>query len=530
MNKSSDFAEKNNNSNNRTIMLCILDGWGERDGGDDNAIHQAHTPNWDRMIGEYPSSRLKASDLDVGLPDGQMGNSEVGHMNLGAGRIVMQDLPLIDQAIQDATLQEIPALVELIMRLKESKGVCHLVGLTSPGGVHSHQNHLIALGEILNNKSIPSKLHAFMDGRDTSPLGGKKFITDIIKKTSKFPNFSIATITGRYWAMDRDNNWDRTERAYNAIAEAEGLHSDDPINAIQNSYDNGKTDEFMLPIIIGDYKGINDGDGILMFNFRSDRARQIISCFADPDFCSFKKVRNTNLIAQVTMTEYSSHISQYTSALFPQRELKKILGEVVSEAGLKQLRAAETEKYAHVTFFFNGGREKIFPKEERILVPSPKVETYDQQPEMSALELTNKIVNAIKSEKFDLIIANFANGDMVGHTGIYEAAVKAAETIDDCLKKLEEALIEVGGSMLITADHGNLEQMNDHQNNGPHTAHTLSPVPVIIVNPPKFVESLREGVLADVAPTLLQLLELRQPEEMTGTSLIIGKNSKNAFA
>jgi 2,3-bisphosphoglycerate-independent phosphoglycerate mutase len=369
-----------------------------------------------------------------------------------------------------------------------------------------------------------------MDGRDTAQSGGKKFMADIIERTSKLSNFSIVTITGRYWAMDRDNNWDRIEQTYNAIVEGDGLQADNPLSAIQTSYDGGKTDEFMLPNIISDYKGINDGDGILMFNFRSDRARQIISCFVDPDFCGFKKKRHIDLAAQVSMTEYSSHISQFTKALFPQRKLKKILGEVVSEAGLKQLRAAETEKYAHVTFFFNGGREQIYPKEERILVPSPKVETYDLKPEMSAHELTKQIVGAIEMESFDLIVANFANGDMVGHTGIFDAAVKAAEAIDGCLKSLEEALIRVGGTMLVTADHGNLEQMSDQQNNGPHTAHTLSPVPLIMVNPPDFVEGLREGVLADVSPTLLRLLGLRQPEEMTGNSLIVEKKTKNAPA
>ncbi len=530
MNKVSKNTINDNGSKRRPIMLCILDGWGERDGGDDNAIYHANTPNWDHMVTDYPTARLKASDLDVGLPKGQMGNSEVGHMNLGAGRIVLQDLPLIDQAVQDTTLGENPALIELITKLRKSNGTCHLLGLASPGGVHSHQNHLIALAEILNSKSIPSKLHAFMDGRDTAQSGGKKFMADIIKRTSKLSNFSIVTITGRYWAMDRDNNWDRIEQVYNAIVEGDGLQADNPLSAIQTSYDGGKTDEFMLPNVISDYKGINDGDGILMFNFRSDRARQIISCFVDPDFCGFKKKRHIDLAAQVSMTEYSSHISQFTKALFPQRKLKKILGEVVSEAGLKQLRAAETEKYAHVTFFFNGGREQIYPKEERILVPSPKVETYDLKPEMSAHELTKQIVDAIEMENFDLIVANFANGDMVGHTGIFDAAVKAAEAIDGCLKSLEEALIRVGGTMLVTADHGNLEQMSDQQNNGPHTAHTLSPVPLIIVNPPDFVEGLREGVLADVSPTLLRLLGLRQPEEMTGNSLIVEKKTKNAPA
>ena len=514
----------NNDQKRRPVMLCILDGWGERLGGDDNAIFHANTPNWDRMNIEYPRAKLKASDLDVGLPDGQMGNSEVGHMNLGAGRIVMQDLPLIDQAIQEKTLEENPALIEFISKLENNDGTCHLLGLVSPGGVHSHQNHLVALAEILDSKNIPIKLHAFMDGRDTAPSGGKKFLKDVIEQTSKLKGFSIATITGRFWAMDRDNNWDRIERAYMAIGDGDGIKAGNPLDAIQNSYEQGKTDEFMLPSVIRGYEGIKDGDAILMFNFRSDRARQIISCFVDPNFSDFKKKRDIDLVARVTMTEYSHNISQFTNVLFPQRKLTKILGEVVSEAGLKQLRAAETEKYAHVTFFFNGGRENIYPQEERILVPSPKVETYDLKPEMSANELTQRIIEAIDLEKFDLIVANFANGDMVGHTGIFGAAVKAAETIDSCLGKIEEALMKVGGTMLVTADHGNLEQMSNQENSEPHTAHTLCPVPVIIVNPPHFVAELSDGALADVSPTLLRLLNLQKPLEMTGTSLIIEKN------
>jgi 2,3-bisphosphoglycerate-independent phosphoglycerate mutase len=517
---------KNKSPKCRPIMLCILDGWGERKGGEDNAILHANTPNWDRMIANNPTTSLKASGLDVGLPNGQMGNSEVGHMNLGAGRIVLQDLPLINQSIQDASIKENSTLIELIKKLSVRNSTCHLIGLVSPGGVHSHQDHLIALSEILNTFDIPVKLHAFLDGRDTAQSGGKDFMENVIARTSKLSNFSIATIVGRYWAMDRDNNWDRIEQAYNAIAEGAGLPNESPLDAIQTSYNDGKTDEFMPPYVIGDYRGVNDGDGILMFNFRSDRARQITSCFVDPDFCNFQKKRNIVLAAQVSMTEYSSHISQFTKTLFPKRPLNKLLGEVVSNAGLTQLRAAETEKYAHVTFFFNGGREKLYSGEQRILVPSPKIKTYDLQPEMSAYELTTLLVNAIKTKKFDLIVANFANGDMVGHTGIFDAAKKAAETIDACLKNIEEAILKVGGTMLITADHGNLEQMSDQQNDGPHTAHTLSPVPLIIANPPDFVAGVRDGVLADVSPTLLQLLELQQPAEMTGTSLIIEKKIK----
>ena len=522
MDKISQTTVEDKSSRRRTLMLCILDGWGEREGGEDNAIYNANTPNWDRLVKNNYTTRLKASDLNVGLPNGQMGNSEVGHMNLGAGRIVLQDLPLINQSIQDNSLERNVVLIKLITKLKTSKGACHLIGLASPGGVHSHQDHLIALAEILNSNNIPIKLHAIMDGRDTAQSGGSEYVADIIKRCSKFLNFSISTVIGRYWAMDRDNNWDRIEQAYNAIAEGDGLKSNNPSEAIQSSYKSGNTDEFIVPHVIAGYTGINDGDGILMFNFRSDRARQITSCFVDPEFCSFKKKRDLDLAAQVSMTEYSSHIGQFINALFPKRPLNKILGEVISDAGLTQLRAAETEKYAHVTFFFNGGREKVYPGEERILVPSPKIKTYDLQPEMSAFELTKHLVNAIEARKFDVIIANFANGDMVGHTGIFDAAMKAAETVDNCLKSLEEAILQVGGTMLITADHGNLERMSD-QNDNPHTAHTLSPVPLILVNSPKFVDGLHEGVLADVSPTILRLLELQQPDEMTGSSLIIEK-------
>ncbi len=530
MDKIDQDQVENNGTKRQPIMLCILDGWGERAKADDNAIYHAKTPNWDRMNEVYPNAQLKASELEVGLPHGQMGNSEVGHMNLGAGRIVMQDLPMIDQEILDDTLRKNPTLVDVISRTRKSGGICHLLGLVSPGGVHSHQNHLVALAKILDSKNVPIKLHAFMDGRDTAQSGGKVFMNEIIKRTETLQQFSIATVIGRYWAMDRDNNWDRIRRAYNAIAEGEGLRVADPLKAIQNSYDDGITDEFITPNIIGSYQGVTDGDAILMFNFRSDRARQLISSFVDPNFRHFEKKRSPNFTAQASMTEYSSHLSQFVKALFPRRELEQILGEVVSNAGLTQLRAAETEKYAHVTFFFNGGREKIFPGEERILVPSPKVKTYDLQPEMSAYELTESLVEAIKTEKFDLIVANFANCDMVGHTGIFEAAVKAVETIDLCLGRIEKALLSIGGTLLITADHGNVEQMCEKNSNEPNTAHTISSVPLILANPPSFVQGLQAGLLADVSPTLLRLLDLKQPEEMTGTSLIIEKQIQNMRA
>jgi len=528
MDKIGQDQVENNETKRHPIMLCILDGWGERAETDGNAIYHAQTPNWDRMSMVYPNTQLKAAELDVGLPLGQMGNSEVGHMNLGAGRIVMQDLPIIDKAVLDDSLRKNPTLVDVIFKTRQSGGTCHLLGLVSPGGVHSHQNHLVALAKILDSKKVPIKLHAFLDGRDTAQSGGIGFLNEIIEQTKTLQQFSIATIAGRYWAMDRDNNWDRTRQAYNAIAEGEGLKASDPLEVIQNNYDGGITDEFIMPNIIGHYQGVTDGDSILMFNFRSDRARQLISSFVDPNFDQFEKKSSPNLTAQASMTEYSSHLGQFVDALFPQRQLEQILGKVVSDAGLTQLRAAETEKYAHVTFFFNGGREKIFPGEERILIPSPKVKTYDLQPEMAAYELTESLIEAIEKEKFDLIIANFANCDMVGHTGKFEAAVKAVETIDVCLERLEKALLNIGGTLLITADHGNVEQMCDKTSKDPHTAHTVSKVPLIMVNPPSFVKGLQAGMLADVSPTLLRLLDLNQPEEMTGNSLIIEKQTVNA--
>ena len=509
----------------RPVTLCVLDGWGSRIGGDDNAIFHANTPNWDRMTSTYPTSTLKASETEVGLPSGQMGNSEVGHMNLGAGRVVMQDLPLIDQAISNRSIANSSALIELISKTKRSKGTCHFLGLVSPGGVHSLQNHLVSLAKILDKEKIPIKLHAFLDGRDTGPITGRDFIFDLMRETEKLKNFSIATIMGRYWAMDRDNNWDRIQKAYSAIAKGEGLPCENAPNLIQESYDNGVTDEFINPIILGKYSGIKPGDSMLMFNFRSDRARQIISSFVDPKFAHLEKKENHNLITVVTMTEYSTYLNEFVDVLFPPRKLRKTLGQVVSDAKLTQLRAAETEKYAHVTFFFNGGREETFPGEERILIPSPKVDTYALKPEMSANELTNNIVAAIESERFDLIVTNFANCDMGGHTGIFDAAVQAVETIDKCLGQIEEAIIHKGGAMLITADHGNVEQMRESGTENPHTAHTVSAVPLVLVNPPKFVAGIQAGRLADVAPTLLRLLGLEQPSEMTGKSLIMEKNA-----
>lgn len=504
----------------KPVVLCILDGWGDREGGDDNAVFHANTPNWDRLVTQYPRAQLAASENEVGLPHGQMGNSEVGHMNLGAGRVVMQDLPLIDTAVADGTLATNPALGDFVSALRKSGGTCHLMGLLSPGGVHSHQDHIAALAKAVAEAGIQVRIHGFLDGRDTPPSSAKGYTDKLLDDVKGLDNCQISTISGRYYAMDRDQRWDRNTLAYRALVTAEGQSAADPISAIDQSYGNDVTDEFVLPTVIDGYPGMADGDGVLMANFRSDRVRQILAALIDPSFDGFQRKRVIEFAAQLGMAEYSDHLNEFMTTLFPQRPLDKILGQIVSDAGLTQLRIAETEKYAHVTFFFNGGEEKVFPGEERILVPSPKVATYDLQPEMSAAEVTDNLVAAIEADRFDLIIVNFANGDMVGHTGIMEAAMAAAETIDSCLGRLETALEAAGGTMLITADHGNLERMKDSQTEQPHTAHTLSLVPLVMVNPPAYAEGLESGALADVAPTVLRLLELHQPGEMTGASLI----------
>jgi 2,3-bisphosphoglycerate-independent phosphoglycerate mutase len=503
----------------RPVVLCILDGWGERENGADNAIHAADTPNLDRMRRIYPRAQLQASELHVGLPQGQFGNSEVGHMNIGAGRIVMQELPRIDEALADGSLAKLPPLTAMTDKLKRTGRVCHLMGLVSPGGVHAMQNHMVALVKILDAAGVTTRLHAFLDGRDTPPSSALGYVSDVLEQLNGCSRFTVATVSGRYYAMDRDKNWQRTELAYRAIVEAKGERADDPVSAIKASYAAGKTDEFMQPCVIGNYGGMVDGDAFLCFNFRADRARQILTALVDPAFAQFPR-RPIAFSHRVGMTEYSEALNQHLQTLFPQRGLDNILGQVVANAGMTQLRIAETEKYAHVTFFLNGGQEREFAGEERILVPSPKVATYDLKPEMSAIEVTDKLVEAINSKRFDLIVVNYANGDMVGHTGIFDATVKAAETVDTCLGRLETALLAVGGTMLITADHGNAEDMTDEINNQPHTQHTLAPVPFIAVNPPAGVTKLTDGVLADVAPTVLELMQVTAPPEMTGRSLI----------
>jgi 2,3-bisphosphoglycerate-independent phosphoglycerate mutase len=506
----------------KPVVLCILDGWGYREATDANAIALAHGGNWARLMKECPWSLVDASELHVGLPDGQMGNSEVGHMNLGAGRVVMQDLPRIDKAIADGSVAKSPILAELIAKLKASKGACHMLGLLSPGGVHSHQDQMAAVARIIAEAGVPVVVHGFLDGRDTPPSSARGFLAEFEKKIAGLKNVSFGTIGGRYYGMDRDKRWEREELAYDAMLGQSQFQAPTADAAIQAGYARGETDEFVKPTVIGGFKGIQDGDGLFMANFRADRARQTLTALLDPAFKEFPRKKVIKFAAVLGMVEYSSALAKLMPCLFPPQEMRETLGQIVSEAGLKQLRIAETEKYAHVTFFFNGGEETLFPGEERILVQSPKVATYDLQPEMSAYELTDKLVAAIDADTFDLIVVNFANGDMVGHSGILEAAEKAVLAVDKCLGRLRDAVEKRDGVLLITADHGNAEQMVDPITGQPHTAHTLNKVPFILVNGPAAVRKLADGGLCDVAPTILELMHLPQPKEMTGHSLLHG--------
>jgi len=502
----------------KPVVLCILDGWGDRQESLNNAIKMGDTPNWDRLVAAGPKVQLNASGLGVGLPDGQMGNSEVGHMTLGSGRVVLQDLPRIDRAIHDGSLDNNPALMRFIERLKATNGTCHLLGLLSPGGVHSHQWHMRTLAGIVCAHGIAVKVHAFLDGRDTPPKSAANMVARFEVDMRHMDGLSIATVSGRYWAMDRDNRWDRVEKAYRCLADGHGQRAASALDAINAAYANAVSDEFIEPTIIGDYCGMQDGDGLLMANFRADRAQEILAALADPNFSEFDRPRTVDFAARAGMVEYSDAHNGYFDALFETVKLHDILSEVVATAGLRQLHTAETEKYAHVTFFFNGGREQPFEGETRILVPSPDVATYDLQPAMSAPEVTDNLVLAIEQKQYDFIVVNYANGDMVGHTGMMGAAVQAVETVDRCVGRLETAVKAAGGVMLITADHGNCEKMCDGAN--PHTAHTLFPVPAVLVNAPPWATRLHDGGLADVAPTVLQLLGLTVPKAMTGTTLI----------
>jgi 2,3-bisphosphoglycerate-independent phosphoglycerate mutase len=503
----------------RPVVLCILDGWGERPNAADNAITAAETPVWHRLMARWPHSHLEASEHFVGLPDGQMGNSEVGHTNLGAGRVVMQDLPRIDQAVKSGELAKMPALTDFIAEVKAKNGTVHVLGLMSPGGVHSHQGQIAALARIIAQAGVKVAVHALLDGRDTPPKSAKEYLKQFAADTQDAA-VAVATVSGRFYAMDRDKRWDRVERAYRVLTAGEGEAAEDPIAAVDAGYGRGETDEFVLPTAIAGYRGMKDGDGLLLANFRADRIREIGGALLDPDFSGFVRPGTVKFSAALGLVEYSEELNRFLATLFPPTDLGDTFGEIVSKAGLTQLRIAETEKYAHVTFFFNGGRETVFPGEERILVPSPKVATYDEQPQMSAPEVTDKVIDAIRTGKFDVVVLNYANTDMVGHTGLIDAAVHAVEAVDQSLGRLAEAVEAAGGTLVITADHGNAEMMRDPETGEPHTAHTTNPVPFIVVNPPAAIGRLESGRLADVAPTLLTLLGLPQPAAMTGHSLI----------
>lgn len=505
----------------RPVMLLILDGWGYRSTTTkDNAIEMGETPNWHTLLKTCPHCFVETSGLDVGLPEGQMGNSEVGHMNLGAGRVVMQDLPKIDQAVKEHTLEKNPVVIELINTLKNNGKTCHVMGLMSPGGVHSHQEHIVALCEILNRNGIKVDVHAFLDGRDTPPTSAEGFLADFNNSIKNMPLVKLATLSGRFYAMDRDKRWDRVELAYNNIVSANGKHYATADEAIKTSYAAGVNDEFVVPCVIGDYKGADDGDAFLMANFRADRAREITYALGDNKFDGFVRNKIVKFSDCVGMAEYSVDHNRFMKTIFAPEQLKNIYGEVVSEHGMTQLRIAETEKYAHVTFFFNGGEERMFKGEERILINSPKVATYDLKPEMSVYEVTDALVNAIESKKFDTIICNFANGDMVGHTGIMSAALQAVAAVDKSLGRVMKAIKDVDGVLFVTADHGNVEKMVDEKTGQPYTAHTVGKVQAVLYNAPANVTGMEDGRLADVSPTLLDLLGLDKPADMTGHSLL----------
>ncbi|HKZ16989.1 MAG TPA: 2,3-bisphosphoglycerate-independent phosphoglycerate mutase [Geobacteraceae bacterium] len=505
------------------LLLMILDGWGINPHSQNNAISQAATPNMTRLCREYPCTLLDASGMAVGLPDGQMGNSEVGHLNIGAGRIVYQDLTRITKAIEDGSFFNNEVLLDCIARTKASGGSLHLAGLLSDGGVHSHNTHLYALLEMAAKEGIKNIfVHCLLDGRDTPPKSGAEYLAQLDAEMERIGTGRIATVIGRYYAMDRDKRWDRVEKAYSAMVQGIGLEFASAKFAIEQSYLDGVTDEFVLPSVIvegGEPIGrIKDGDGFIFFNFRSDRAREITRAFTDPNFDGFARRRLPQLAAYACMTVYDETFD--LPVAFAPVELKNILGEVIGRSGLKQLRIAETEKYAHVTFFFNGGNETPFPGEDRVLIPSPReVPTYDEKPEMSAGLVTDEFLRRLDEDKYDFIVLNFANADMVGHTGMLPAAVKAIETVDECVGKIVEKVLEMKGRALITADHGNAESMVDEKGE-PHTAHTTDPVPFILVDDTRKDASLRSGTLADIAPTVLDLMGITKPAEMTGKSLL----------
>lgn len=506
----------------KPVVLCIMDGFGKNPSDYGNAITAAKTPNLDKLMAEFPMTYIGASGMDVGLPDGQMGNSEVGHTNIGAGRVVYQELTRITKSIEDGDFFENEALRNAVQSAIDNGTSLHLMGLMSNGGVHSHNSHIWAIVELAKKMGLSKVyLHCIMDGRDVPPTSGKDFVAEAEQKLKEIGVGKIATVVGRFYAMDRDNRWERVSRAYNAFVKGEGIKTNDPVKAIEESYQkvdaDGKniTDEFIEPTVCLENEGrIGKNDSIVFFNFRPDRAREITRTFVDPDFNGFQ--REYFPVTYVCMTQYDATMPNVSVAFKPQ-SLKNTIGEYLSSLGLKQLRIAETEKYAHVTFFFNGGVEAQYEGEDRILVNSPKVSTYDLKPEMSAYEVSEKVNAAVRSGKYDVVILNFANCDMVGHTGVFEAAVKAVEAVDTCVGTLYEAVHEMGGALLITADHGNADKMYE-DDGSPFTAHTTNPVPFIVADYPC---TLREGgKLCDIAPTMLKIMGIAQPEEMNGTSII----------
>jgi 2,3-bisphosphoglycerate-independent phosphoglycerate mutase len=507
----------------KPVMFVIMDGWGINPCQSHNAIFAAKTPEFDRFMAEGPATFLAASGEAVGLPAGQMGNSEVGHLNLGAGRVVYQEFTRVSKAVSDGSFFQNAELLNALRSVRQAGKRLHLLGLLSDGGVHSHNTHLYALLKLAKQEGLKEVfVHALLDGRDTPPASGAQYMRELVAKLRELGVGSVASIAGRYYTMDRDNRWERVELGYKALVFGEGLKAQDPVQAIEASYQAGKTDEFMLPTVLTDAQSkpvatVGDGDACIFFNFRADRARQITHAFTDQDFTHFKREAMPHLHF-VTMTQYEENIR--AAVAFKPQALTNILGQVVSQAGLLQLRIAETEKYAHVTYFFNGGEEQPFSQEDRALIPSPKVATYDLKPSMSAEEVTEEVLRRIASDQYDLIVLNYANCDMVGHTGVFLAAVEAAEVVDRCVGKLEKAVTAKGGVLLIAADHGNAEKMKDYATGKPHTAHTTNCVPFMLRGLGAKLNLRGDGILADVAPTILELLEIPKPEEMTGTSLL----------
>lgn len=500
----------------KPVVLCILDGWGISDRAEGNAPLLADTPNMDRLMATCPHATLTTFGPDVGLPRGQMGNSEVGHTNIGAGRVVAMDLGQIDLAIEDGSFAENPRLRDFIDILKRTGGTAHLMSLVSDGGVHGHIQHMIAAAKALNESGIPVVIHAITDGRDVGPRSATEYVAILTEALP--PAVRIATVTGRYYAMDRDHRWDRVAKAYAAIVRGDGETAETPDAAIEAAYGRGENDEFILPTVIGDYTGASDGDAFFCLNFRADRAREIMAAIGAPDFDAFETGPRPDWAALMGMAQYSDAHSEYMTTMYPKPEIANTLGDWIAQKGLRQFRLAETEKYPHVTFFLNGGEEVSLAGEDRKMPKSPDVATYDLKPEMSADEVTAALVAAIE-DRYDLIVVNYANPDMVGHTGDLQAAIKACETVDRGLGRALQALEKVGGAMIVTADHGNCDVMIDPDTGGPHTAHTLNPVPVIVVGGPKGA-SLKAGRLADLAPTILFLMGLDKPDEMTGECLL----------